>query len=330
MEMMSVSDRLRYLDVNAQWLGAFREDPSIPKGQIRLLRSPTLTQHMWSVEEYNRRNLSFPQDIINAFAGIQKVLEVGFHSDFWHGLPVEHLEQALLWKHTEIFKRRTDSSGHAPFPSWSWAGWIGPIRHSTLYPRGNRHHDEERIRPLLHWYRWNKTTGLVKIPRHWETSRDLKLQLDPEVWLPLHLPADFLIAPSRISDELLLYEKRLYFRAFTARLKMGNLNDEGREGSSAPTSVDILDTNGAWVGLANMSVHVDASSSCEFLIISEAQWVGLHKLDQTYRAECDHYRYFNVLAVAWNENVATLIGIGRIRKEAWADAKAVCRDVVLG
>ena len=339
-EMMSVADRLRFLDVDTEWSGDIAEDPSIPKSQIRLLRSPTLTQYMWTVEEYTRRELSYPQDILNAFAGIQRILDIGLRSKSWYGLPSENLDLALLWKPKQASKRRADLSSQEGwliqfqcwpinFPSWSWVGWIGPVYHSTLFPDRYRHGDEERVRPLLHWYRWDITNDFSKIPQCWELTSTSSLHLDPEPWLPINCPSDFFTAPPRISDSI-LREERIYLRSYFARFVLGGVSNEGRKRQIRSTSINIHDATGAWIGLAEMNVDISPGSTCEFLIISEAQWVGLHSLDQTYRFEYDHYLFFNVLAITWIDEVASRIGIGRIKKEAWANAEPVCKDVALG
>ena len=329
-EMMSFADRLRFLDVDAQWSGDEGEGIPITKNQIRFMRSPTLTQYMWALEEYTQRELSFPQDILNAFAGIQRILELGLHS-LWYGLPLNYLDLALLWRPGQLSTRRVDSSGQAglqiDIPSWSWAGWVGPVHYWTLFPDHGRHTDEERVRPLLRWYRWDAKNGISRVSQHWESASSTHQYVEPEAWLPLDLPPDFFAILPKVSDAS-WRKDRLYFRTYSATFVLGVYHEKSNQRFGS--TFDIENAVQVWIGLAEMNVNIKSGSACEFLIISEAQWVGIHSLDQTYRYEHDHYLYFNVLAITWNEEVASRIGIGRIKKEAWANADPVCKDIVLG
>ncbi|KAF2461956.1 heterokaryon incompatibility protein-domain-containing protein [Lineolata rhizophorae] len=75
-----------------------------------------------SVEEYTKRQLTHEYDALNAFAGVSNHLQTiaGFSAIF--GIPKQHLGFNLLWDERGPLKRRRE------FPSWSWAGWIGPVR----------------------------------------------------------------------------------------------------------------------------------------------------------------------------------------------------------
>lgn len=88
------------------------------------------------IQEYTRRDLTFPEDSINAFLG---VLDHASRTEramahLW-GLPLyENQPEApqprdmlfdLFWWHEAPGNRR-----HG-FPSWTWAGWAGPVRFQT-------------------------------------------------------------------------------------------------------------------------------------------------------------------------------------------------------
>ena len=90
-------------------------------------------------ESYSGRVLSFPTDGLNAFQGILHLLTEGYREEFFWALPNNYLEEALKWgsgspgagstqrrnlgTHSQI--RPDGSVEQAPFPSWSWTGWIG-------------------------------------------------------------------------------------------------------------------------------------------------------------------------------------------------------------
>lgn len=91
------------------------------------------------VRSYSRREFSFKSDVINGFAGVFAVLEKYFQSETYGGLPAGALAHALLWTQAGRIPRRgmrlptpSDMSMGKPdtkFPSWSWAGWDGPVEY---------------------------------------------------------------------------------------------------------------------------------------------------------------------------------------------------------
>jgi len=81
------------------------------------------------VEEFTRRNITYPEDILNAFAGVAENMKPLFRSDFLCGLPQSELDYCLAWDPAGAIVRRVCSSG-VQFPSWSWAGWTGPVQYT--------------------------------------------------------------------------------------------------------------------------------------------------------------------------------------------------------
>jgi hypothetical protein len=84
------------------------------------------------VRKYSIRALSVPSDKLSAFAGIAAVLKENFHTDFIYGLPEKVIDLALHWiserEEEEISNTRVENRNQG-FPSWSWAGHIGPARY---------------------------------------------------------------------------------------------------------------------------------------------------------------------------------------------------------
>jgi hypothetical protein len=69
--------------------------------------------------QYMRRNLTYEQDILEAFTGILTRIEGEIGKHIW-GLPSKEFGVALQWKTDQPFP----SDQRYGFPSWSWAGWI--------------------------------------------------------------------------------------------------------------------------------------------------------------------------------------------------------------
>ncbi|KAI0409843.1 heterokaryon incompatibility protein-domain-containing protein [Xylaria palmicola] len=91
------------------------------------VRPPNAPGYNWSryhlnkyVETYLDRDLTFDRDILFAFAGIINEAENRQLPMCW-GLTKKHVAMDLLWMPCKWLARRPG------FPSWSWAGWKGPI-----------------------------------------------------------------------------------------------------------------------------------------------------------------------------------------------------------
>ena len=88
------------------------------------------------VHTYTRRQLSYPSDILNAFCGLSTVMEQLCRGPFTCGLPKAILDLALLWAPSG--PRNPNASDYPQrrekFPTWSWAGWAGPVSYNWIGP----------------------------------------------------------------------------------------------------------------------------------------------------------------------------------------------------
>ena len=102
----------------------------------------TITQaYAKLVNSYTERELSFPEDILNAFAGFASYFDRCCGGSSIYGLPAAILDLALLWAaHSKITRRETlipDVHGNrARAPSWSWAGWAGRFENDMAQMSG--------------------------------------------------------------------------------------------------------------------------------------------------------------------------------------------------
>lgn len=109
------------------------------------------------VEGYSPRKLTFQGDVLNAFAGVFAALgkHMATGSGTVCGLPAAFLDLALLWTPVRVLTRREEevvgadafaaftssTDGRAKCPTWSWAGWVGPVEYRLFL-------EEEKRRPL--------------------------------------------------------------------------------------------------------------------------------------------------------------------------------------
>jgi hypothetical protein len=86
-----------------------------------------------TLERYLQRQLTSEGDRLDALTGILRVLEHSRGQDFFWGMPKSRLELSLAWTGENFLIRNTarqsiSSYGvTSPFPSWSWAGWLGSV-----------------------------------------------------------------------------------------------------------------------------------------------------------------------------------------------------------
>jgi hypothetical protein len=83
------------------------------------------------VEVYSRRSLSQPEDVLAAFNAFLTMEGRVMKGDIIFGIPELFFDRMLCWRHgvRPLQNRRTDFQINIlkDFPSWSWAGWFGPL-----------------------------------------------------------------------------------------------------------------------------------------------------------------------------------------------------------
>ncbi|KAL8671139.1 MAG: hypothetical protein Q9168_004354 [Polycauliona sp. 1 TL-2023] len=86
----------------------------------------TISDIAW---DYNAKTLTYPEDALAAFAGIQAMLHRIYPGGLTYGMPGNFFDVALTWAPERPTTRRRAStkSRDQRLPSWSWLGWEGSI-----------------------------------------------------------------------------------------------------------------------------------------------------------------------------------------------------------
>lgn len=87
---------------------------------------------------FNRRSLTHPEDVLDAFEGPLQSFRATFQDGFVAGLPQMFFDAALLWQPYSPLTRRQytgPSNPESALPSWSWIGWQGNL-HSESWLAG--------------------------------------------------------------------------------------------------------------------------------------------------------------------------------------------------
>lgn len=119
-------------------------------------RIPSLHTVMGIVREFNEKNLTYDEDVLRAFSGIQTHFNGIFPSGLIFGHPELFFDISLCWSTWDNLRRRTLSERFSGdpmrdgLPSWSWMGWQG----KTLVPTDAEHQpgDFGFTEPVTKWY----------------------------------------------------------------------------------------------------------------------------------------------------------------------------------
>jgi hypothetical protein len=98
----------------------------------RKRRYSPIEEFRWYEEflpSYTAKQMGYPNDIVNAFLGVQTQLGKIFGWAFAEGLPLQLFDIAILWTPIESVVRRITEPPH---PSWSWSGWIGRVHYKDI------------------------------------------------------------------------------------------------------------------------------------------------------------------------------------------------------
>jgi heterokaryon incompatibility protein (HET) len=130
---------------------------------------PDFYRYARLVALYNQRQLTYPEDVIDAFTGVISNLSPTFHGGFISGLPQMFFDCALLWQpYRELVRRKSVKrpKEETCLPSWSWVGWQGELdshswRSGYEYMRKNPDEYVEFDRTIWRKCTW-RTTSTVK------------------------------------------------------------------------------------------------------------------------------------------------------------------------
>jgi hypothetical protein len=141
-------------------------------------RWPDMLRYSRLVSLFNERDLTFPEDIFDAFGGCLQHLSSAFSGGFISGLPVLCFDAALLWQPwTPMTRRKARKPGcDAYLPSWSWGGWDGVLQSECWRSAANyqftKDQDTEdsqqcswRIVRTVQWY-YSDTVSSDRLPIH--------------------------------------------------------------------------------------------------------------------------------------------------------------------
>ncbi|KAI9147073.1 hypothetical protein HJFPF1_13104 [Paramyrothecium foliicola] len=135
-----------------------------------------------SIRHFVRAELTFPEDVLDSFAGLATALEPCYEGGFVSGLPAAFFYIAILWSPFDEMRRRRakDPDCQLRLPTWSWAGWQGDVcaeawdaaMDFAIQPGNGIYRSIERISPLFEWkYHETLEDGGKLLPNIWYNAR---------------------------------------------------------------------------------------------------------------------------------------------------------------
>lgn len=118
---------------------------------------PDMIRYTRLMTLFNERDLTFPEDVLDAFVSCLAHLSSVFPGGFISGLPTMYFDAALLWQPWAYLRRRSPRqlpADGAILPSWSWAGWEGIINSESWRSAANHqieHLPESEIPQYTSW-----------------------------------------------------------------------------------------------------------------------------------------------------------------------------------
>ncbi|EGX87771.1 Heterokaryon incompatibility [Cordyceps militaris CM01] len=280
--------------------------------------NPTFKNYADHVQQYNRRQLSYPEDSMDAFAGILTVLQTTFLGGFVCCLPVMFFDTALLWYNEGMVDARVPRrrrGGDGVVPTWTWAAYGGTIAFPDFSTA------KEGVRPLVRWKycrgdvsRWWPVPSLEKqqSEKRFPTAAELQALLGT-----MSLEDGNPVAagePPFPEGTGITYHHLLHARPERAVFNV--LDYYGDEG------VPLVGASGECVGvltpckkLGSREVDTKTVIPCELVAVSESFINGA----ETY----------NVLWIEKKDEVYVRKGVGRILKSDWVSQKPERMDLLL-
>jgi hypothetical protein len=107
----------------------------LPHTDFGLIVEPWPNFHRYGrvASMFSLRDLTYDEDVLDAFSGVLDAFGRVFKGGFISGLPQMLFDAALLWQPYSPMRRRMPSSNTAKttgvvvLPSWSWVGWQGEL-----------------------------------------------------------------------------------------------------------------------------------------------------------------------------------------------------------
>jgi hypothetical protein len=249
------------------------------------------------IAEYTAKKMGYPDDVLNAFTGIQTMLTRMFDWAFVGGLPTSLLHLALLWTPVTTIERRMTASQQ---PSWSWSGWIGRIRYADLVRPGHRPISSLFKSVATHHF---DTPGTIVFSTRSVPSKEFELTKTPK-----GLFDPFQSSPSPISEDS-------YYVFDRSKRRCGLLIGLPKEHTVSVASDNLkLLALSAWKSNNSLTKNGPVISH----LSQNGYFSDEEVYDQTFRNS--EWCTYNVMLVRSVRGAYERVAVGQIHVDAWHEA----------
>lgn len=300
------------------------------------------------IDTFTIREITYAEDTLNAFTGVQNILERNMKTRFWCGLPERYIDRTMLWVPWGVSARRMrqDPSLGTAFSSWSWAGWAGHMSYSYLPVTG--------IHREVIWYMANEYCDVVAlategVPGDSPYADDgLQGGMAIEAAAALQDEKSLTLQFSEADPKSQAWKDGFLLLGWTTICQF-HLTNQTVSWGSHETVFQYADnlkiTNGAgiWVGcilidrLWAVRNELEAKPIFEYIVLSRTERLDLGATMEPRFAEiCDHgvfqrrdWCILNVMLVERHGDHFERVAVGVIHEDAWAAGEATRKLIKL-
>lgn len=325
------------------------DEPTFEFGVPYLRRTPyegggaaqaAIRHYTTHIDTFTIREISFPEDTLNAFTGIQNILARNMNTRFWCGLPERYIDRTMLWVPWRVSKRRMkhDPSSGPAFSSWSWAGWSGHMSYSYLPVTG--------LHCEVIWHMANEQGEVVVLATEGVPGDTLY-----DIHVPRGDVAIAAVAAIQQEDTLCLrlnevdpkhaaWQEGLLLLGWTTISQFHLTNQIIAWGSHErifphADNLKITDTAGTWIGCILIdrwwakSKELESNPTFNFIVLSRTERIDLGvSMEPRFAQFCDHDAYphkdwciLNVMLVERHGDHFERVAIGVVHEDAWVAAE---------
>lgn len=343
--------------------------PRTPHFAARKLTWPDLETWADYIFEFNKRKLTYDEDVVDAFSGVSSVFNSRFRGILW-GIPEMFFDHCILWRARGILRRRTvhsDSLLERVLPSWSWMGWEGEIglTGSAIDLDNDPRLANQRIAmvPMVRWYKSRSATSEI-FPinnSYYSLSHTYRSNVSKELptgwarelypngtiyYSHQSLPFKRFRYPIPLEDEILdsPCDNQSRYLRFTAQRTWLFV---GQKMAEVPThwkscAAYLVDNRGNQAGSIRLNMPssdtAPTGEPCELIALSfgtaldSGHFYGL--LDEWLVPgrphESDFYEFYHVMWVERENGIAYRKAIGTVYKDVWENQVLEDVEITLG
>ncbi|CCL99283.1 uncharacterized protein FIBRA_01299 [Fibroporia radiculosa] len=292
--------------------------------------------YMTAIGQYTQRKLTNEADAVDAISALTNAMAKGFKlaggvpsQAFRYGMAVVDLNQALLWQPTAgtLLTRRCIPKG-APWPSWSWAGWCGPVQYQDVWFGSQTPHLVETL--IDKWYIWD---GSKLIQLDVRTITFATAYPEEEGGLTRYVPP---CGPLSLEDGKVSKDGTLVFYTTAANFTVERVHNasEGMESADEQYALfailAVSESRLVQAGRIYMPSSTPSPSCLRFAVLSRTNGiVGIYDEDVYGSRYSGCYLYVIALGVAGSQDEDQRLGIGIIFEKAWLAAGAKGTSIFL-